>query len=100
MNKRVTDFFKPKESISSKTANNIPNIIVNERHPKETCSNSEIEKQQTVGEVHFHPSKNYKFPKSKQGTRERSCQQHWFNDFPWLHYDERLVIFSFIFIYI
>ena len=32
--------------------------------------------------------KNLYSPKTKIGSRHRSCGQHkWFNDYPWLHYD-------------
>ena len=41
----------------------------------------------------FHPPKHYVFPKTRIADRDRSCQQHWFKDFPWLHYDERYIFF-------
>ena len=37
----------------------------------------------------FHPPNDYIFPKTKSGDRLRSCQAHWFKQFPWLHYDEK-----------
>lgn len=40
----------------------------------------------------FHPPTDFKFPKVKVGSRDRSCQANWFQRFPWLHYDTRFVI--------
>ena len=65
----------------------IPDLAENEGDPS---SDGEKNEETVIEEgEHFHPSKDFKFPKSKQGTRERSCQKNWFNDFPWLHYDKR-----------
>ena len=35
----------------------------------------------------FHPGKNFSFPKRKFGSRNRSCQSKWFENFPFLHYN-------------
>ena len=35
----------------------------------------------------FHP-KNFDFPKKGYGKQNRSFQQKWFEQFPWLHYNE------------
>ena len=37
----------------------------------------------------FHPPTDYVFLKTKIGDKQRSCQAHWFKQFPWLHYDEK-----------
>ncbi len=39
------------------------------------------------GSEPFHPDKKFVFPKKKYGSRLRSCQAHWFEDYPFLHYD-------------
>ena len=36
----------------------------------------------------FQPT-NFKFPKKTFGKQNRSFQSKWFNDFPWLHYNEQ-----------
>lgn len=36
----------------------------------------------------FIPPANFLFPKTKVGTRTRSCQHQWFTKFQWLHYDK------------
>ena len=41
------------------------------------------------GDKPFHPPNDYIFPKTKSGDRLRSCQAHWFKQFPWLYYDEK-----------
>ena len=37
----------------------------------------------------FHPPNDYVFPKMKSENRLRSCQAHWFKQFPWLHFDKK-----------
>ena len=83
--RRVTDFFKPKVSVQSVSEEKddeppikSPKLTVIQQHEETTA----VEKP-------FHPTKDYIFPKSRFGNRDRSCQHQWFNDFPWLHYDER-----------
>ena len=34
----------------------------------------------------YHPLKNFLFPKTRFGSRNRSCQHSWFDNYPWLHY--------------
>ena len=41
----------------------------------------------------FHPPKNYVLQKTRIEARDQLCQQHWFEDFPWIHYDERYMVF-------
>ena len=36
----------------------------------------------------FHPGNSFKFPKTKFGSRERSCQSSWFESYKWLHYNQ------------
>ena len=35
----------------------------------------------------FHSSVSFAFPKRKFGSRYRSCQSQWFQEFTFLHYD-------------
>ena len=35
----------------------------------------------------FHPGKKIIFPKKKNGSRLRSFQAQWIEDYPFLHYD-------------
>ena len=35
----------------------------------------------------FHPPSSFRFPTRKYGSRDRSCQHSWFNEFDFLHYD-------------
>ena len=48
-----------------------------------------IVKENIIIDKPFHPPNDYIFPKTKSGDRLRSCQAHWFKQFPWLHYDEK-----------
>ena len=41
-----------------------------------------------VGEKPNQPPSTFKFPVTKIGDRNRSCQSKWFEEFGWLHYDE------------
>ena len=41
-----------------------------------------------IKDTPFHPGKSFKFPKTKFGARERSCQYSWFDSYKWLHYTE------------
>ena len=41
-----------------------------------------------VGEKPNHPPSTFKFPVTKFGDQNRSCQSKWFEEFGWLHYDE------------
>ena len=81
--RRVTYFFKPK--VQSVSVENI------DEPPKKTPNLTVIpQEQETVhADKPFHPTREYVFPKSSIGKRDRSCQHNWFKDYPWLHYDER-----------
>ena len=35
----------------------------------------------------FHPPKGFTFPRTTFGSRSRSCQYQWFENFDFLHYD-------------
>ena len=37
----------------------------------------------------YRPLKSYAFPKTAIGNQERPCQYQWFEDYKWLHYNER-----------
>ena len=87
--KRVTDFFKRKEPGSREEVNSNLQTVEQAKQPK---LNDKQDKEIVINEI-FQPPKNYKFPKTKMGTRDRSCQQHWFDDFPWLHYDDERYLF-------
>ena len=38
--------------------------------------------------LHSNPTENFDFPKKGYGKQNRSFQQKWFEQFPWLHYNE------------
>ena len=84
--RRVTDFFKPKVSVQSVSEEKIDDPPI--ETPNLTVIQQDEEKTLHVDKP-FHPTKDYVFPKSRFGNRDRSCQHHWFKDFSWLHYDER-----------
>ena len=39
----------------------------------------------SLGDVPYHPPKNFKFPRDESSGR--AAQIQWFNDFEWLHYE-------------
>ena len=45
----------------------------------------------TVDSKPFHLASSFPFPKKMCGKRERSYQATWFQEFPWLHHDTRLL---------
>ncbi len=54
----------------------------NPDHPVTSASPSNSNKESTaiaVRDKACHPGKNFKFPKTKFGSRERSCQSSWFD---------------------
>ena len=51
--------------------------------------NIQKQEESIAVEKAFHPPKDFVFPKTRFGNRDRSCQHNWFEDFTWLHYDER-----------
>ena len=89
MNKRLTDNFIKKsepeqnieycESEKEKTDVEQPLSSLTEEPLTSNSSNEEYKQ--------FQPPPNFSFPKSKVGTRTRSCHYHWFTKYQWLHYD-------------
>ena len=101
--KKMTSYFPRKrkhvddqertESLSNGIASPAEQVTVpsnlTEEQPK-TSSNSEAcDADKSVPDTPFHPPTTFCFPKTKIGSRERSCQSTWFQKFPWLHYDTR-----------
>ena len=86
MSKKLTDFFKS----TTKEHN------VNVTNEEQSADENEIHRpisdsavcSKTEGNI-FQPDKNYTFPKTLIGKRERSFQASWLERFPWLHYDKR-----------
>ena len=89
MSKRLTDYFikkgKPQQDIQNcesekeKTDVEQPSSSLTEEPSTSNPSNEEYKQ--------FQPPSNFSFPKSKVGTRTRSCHYHWFTKYQWLHYD-------------
>ena len=89
---RVTDLFKLRVSKSNNEGINTNLQNTNVEHKNDVHLN-EKQNEETVlkeGEL-FHPPKDYVFPKIRIGARDRLCQQHWFKNVLWLHYDERYI---------
>ena len=89
--KKMTDFFKrtTEQGIqpqSTKTTSEEAQFTETAANPKEVVSDFD---QADVNDGPFHPPSTFCFPKTKSGSRERSCQFTWFEKFPWLHYDSR-----------
>ena len=66
--------------------NSVNNINHNDAHPSVNKNNSGP--SLTHSSI-YRPPKSYAFPKTAIGNRERPCQYQWFEDYKWLHYDER-----------
>lgn len=96
--RKVTDFFTKKgqgnisEPTQKKTnAENVSNLTEHTQQKDAAASTSEARKQGNstpAADEAFHPPKHFSFPKTKFGSRERSCQHSWFETYEWLHYDE------------
>ena len=93
MSRKLTYFFQscPKQVQKRIEKNNFKEIG-NKEKPSERfsltipgCSTSLLQFAQ------FKPPTNFSFPKTKCSAQERSCQFSWFDKFPWLHYEIRLV---------
>ena len=82
---KVTNYFMPAaiENNGKETRDRKILIIENRSQKKENAD--------LITEVHkpFHPPTEFRFPKAKFGERRHSCQAQWFQQFLWLHYDER-----------
>lgn len=98
--KQITEFFaRSCESASSSSANNESNnediaesASQNQLHHPFTFSSPLNLNQGSpaigIRDKPFHPGKGFKFPKTKFGSRERSCQCSWFESYKWLHYNQ------------
>ena len=83
MSKKLTNFFKSTKE--QNVTNEEQRADLNEKSPPLSDNKACYD---TEGEI-FQPNKNYTFPKTLIGKRERSCQANWFEKFSWLHYDKR-----------
>ena len=77
--------FKNTDVVS--TVNTKNNVANNSKDSPALHGASSASHASLLPERHY-PPKEFIFPKTKIGSRNRSCGQHkWFNDYPWLHYD-------------
>ena len=77
--------FKNTDVVS--TANTKNNVANNSKDSPALHGAYSASHASLLPEKHY-PPKEFIFPKTKIGSRNRSCGQHkWFNDYPWLHYD-------------
>ena len=66
------------------TVNTKNNVANNSKHSSTLHGTSSASHASLLPEKPYHPSKEFIFPKTKIGSRNRSCGQHkWFNDYPW-----------------
>ena len=72
----------PKESHTS-TSSNTGTSLSNDKHLQDTFSTTSY-----LVPVQPNQPTTIKFPKLQFGKFNRAFQGTWFNDFPWLHYDE------------
>ena len=98
MSGKITHFFfnksKDAENITSTCTNSSSNDVTstlasNSATLIQTSSSpvtTRIGIQDDISEQ-FQPPENFVFPKTLSGKQQRSCQQKWFKDFSWLHYD-------------
>ena len=103
MSKRVTDFFKRSNKRQCETSSNvegqeeavveveIASTVIEEPSPSSTCVRGEQEENAIATQSYeqFRPPSNFSFPKTKVGSRLRSCQYQWFDQYRWLHYDTK-----------
>ena len=98
MSKSILSFFKKSDTNSGSNVesvnnpddasyvNSVNNINHNDAH---TSVNSNNSGPSLTHSSIYRPPKSYAFPKTTIGNRERPCQCQWFEDYKWLHYDER-----------
>ena len=89
----ITSFFKKTTDTNFNNVNNVNS------HSKLTNVNNVNSNDQSVTSVNssassglscqYRPPKSFIFPKTTFGNRERRCQHQWFEDYNWLHYDEK-----------
>ena len=78
--------FKNTDVVS--TVNTKNNVANNSKDSSALHGASSASHASLLPEKPYHLPKEFIFPKTKIGSRNRSCGQHkWFNDYPWLHYD-------------
>ena len=78
--------FKNTDVVS--TVNTKNNVANNSKDSSALYGASSASHASLLNEKPYHPPKEFIFPKTKIGSRNRSCgQRKWFNDYPWLHYD-------------
>ena len=78
--------FKNTDVVS--TVNTKNNVANNSKDSSALHGASSASHASLLPEKPYHPPKEFIFPKTKIGSRNRSCGQHkWFNDYLWLHYD-------------
>ena len=90
--KPITDFFtRSCQAASSSSADDFQDIAARAPVHQTSLRPSETSPASTrspLTEKPFHPKKDFKFPKTKFASRERSCQSTWFESYEWLHYNQ------------
>ena len=81
---RVTDLFRLRVSKSNNEGinTNLQNTSV--EHKNDVHLNEKQNEETVLKEGEL-------FPKIRIRARDRLCQQHWFKNVLWLHYDERYI---------
>jgi hypothetical protein len=77
--RKVTEFKKKQTKTINKQS--IPECLDPEEEKEEEAS--------LTPHSSYRPPKTFIFPQRIIGGRYRSCHHHWFDTFPWLHYDTR-----------
>ena len=87
MQKSIESFFKSTEPSEQNSSKDSVICSVDSHGPPVNNVNNKETVQNVNKFNHFRPGKSFQFPKSTFGKRGRRCQQQWFEDFKWLHYD-------------
>ena len=85
--RKVTEFFKKKTKTINKQS--IPECLGSEEEKEEEASSTAVILEDSTTPHPYRPPKTFIFPQRIIGGRYRSCHHHWFDTFPWLHYDTR-----------
>jgi len=88
MQKSIQSFFKKTNSVNTVNSAKDQEPVVDSENVKSVNSVNKNIDIETV--IQFRPDKDYEFPRSTFGKRERRCQHQWFQDFSWLHYDAKI----------
>lgn len=72
---------------TSQSAVDQPVQVLKDLAESQKPSNTEADDRTMSISGQFRP-KHFQFPKTKFGRHFRSCRSQWFDDYPWLHYDE------------